>query len=293
MVREINLVITYMAIIDSDTIKSIVKKNFDESSDMYKQFEDKYGLFRFLTLELAEVCRIQQNMIICDIGCGTGTSTLILGKLSGIFGKVIGVDFSEQMLEEAQNQFMNLPDEERKELSEIHFVQCDADTIGSVAGDKVDSVLYNASIFLIPEPENTLKCAYDILKDGGSIGLNYLIGVYSKAAEEESKEPELFLKAKQDGKTFAPYGRRINDVKALANILKNIGFKNISEGRTSKMMGLDELKAFYSIPAQSAALWPKSRYEERMKLLDSLINYLAENNIRNFYQHWGWCTGEK
>ncbi len=282
-----------MAIIDSNTIKNIVKGNFDRSADLYEQYENRYGLFRFLSLELAELCNIQQSMVICDIGCGTGTSTLILGKLSGRNGKVIGVDFSAQMLEAAQNQYNNLSEEDKKEISEIHFVQCEADAIKSIIEGGLDSVIYNASIFLIPNPEITLKCAHDILKIGGNVGMNYLIGVYSKSFSDVDIEQELFYKAKMEDKTFAPYGRRINDIETLANTLKKIGFKNISMGRTSKMMDEKELRAFYSIPAQSAALWPKNSYEERLKLLDVLVEYLKENEITNYYQHWGWCVGEK
>lgn len=282
-----------MAIIDPKLIKGIVKSNFDKSAELYKNFEDKYGLFRFLTLELAEVSNIQPGMTVCDIGCGCGTSTFILGKLIGPSGFVVGVDFSEKMLEIAKEQYNELSKQELLEISKIEFIQCDADDLEDNVNQKLDSILYNACIFLIPEPENTFKSAYDMLRISGTIGFNYLIGVYSKPVDKIRNELDLFSIAKQKGKEFAPYGRRIYDIKTLGHMLNDVGFKNIQHGRISKRMSVDELRGFYSIPAQSAALWPKNVYEERLKLLDDLIEFFLENGIEEYHQHWCWYVAEK
>jgi hypothetical protein len=58
-------------------------------------------------------------------------------------------------------------------------------------------------------------------------------------------------------------------------------------------MSISEVRAFYSIPAQSAALWPKTAYEERLVLLEKLIDHLKESGINSFYQHWEWITAMK
>jgi SAM-dependent methyltransferase len=279
-----------MAIKDPAIVKKIVRTNFDRSADLYEQFEQKHGLFEHLTINLAQLCKIRQGMKVCDVGTGTGTSSFVLQKMVGPEGLVCGVDFSEKMLEIAQTKL------NRTKNANIKFILGDADELEANIRFKVDLVLYNASIFIIPNPSKTLQSAHRILAENGTVGMNYLLGLYdgddSNIQEGEGRNKGLFLLPKQAGKKFAPYGRQVVNVKTLSEILKNVGFRNIKEGIISKKMNLDEMKAFYSIPAQSAALWPKNPYEERLKLLDSLVEYFQEININTYYQHWGWCVGQ-
>ncbi|MFX1251840.1 MAG: class I SAM-dependent methyltransferase [Promethearchaeota archaeon] len=279
-----------MAIKDPAIVKKIVRTNFDRSADLYEQFEQKYGLFKHLTINLAQLCNIRQGMRVCDVGTGTGTSSFVLQEIVGAEGLVYGVDFSEKMLEIAQIKL------NRTKNTNIKFILSDADELEANIRFKVDSVLYNASIFIIPNPSKTLQSAHRILTEDGTVGMNYLLGLYdvddSEIQESKSRNKGLFLLPKQAGKKFAPYGRQIVNVKTLPEILKNVGFRNIKQGIISKKMSLDEMKAFYGIPAQSAALWPKNKYEERLKLLDALVEYFEEININTHYQYWGWCKGQ-
>ena len=249
-----------MSIIDPEAIKKIVKNNFDRSSEQYQVFEEKFGLFRYLTIELAEACNIQLGMTVCDIGCGTGTSSIILAKVLGKNGKVVGIDFSENMLRQAEfiankyreDAIRSSTDNDPQDMAELTFVRCDADRLSETFSQnhqKFDSVLYNACIFLIPEPKNTMADAFELLRPGGCIGFNYLVGIYehpsNDVSENEKFESDLFFNTKTDGKPFAPYGRRINDIESYPNILKEIGFKKVQCGMISKRLAQDELLAFF------------------------------------------------
>jgi ubiquinone/menaquinone biosynthesis C-methylase UbiE len=283
-----------MAKLEPVQIKSIVKGNFDRSVELYQEFEKRYGLFRFLTLELAEEACVNEGMSVLDIGCGTGTSTFILGKLVGESGKVIGLDISEQMLDKAKMELKTKGKTKTDFYQNLEFQNIDADELEQFSNHNLDAILYNACIFLIPEPENTLKSAYDLLNTSGNVGMNYLVGLYSWPEFDVTQEKiDLFRLTKDSGKPFAPYGRQINDVTKLTKILRDIGYKNIRSAGLSKKMSISEVRAFYSIPAQSAALWPKTKYEERLVLLEKLIDYLKEEGIESFYQHWGWITAVK
>ncbi len=282
-----------MTILNPEIIKKIVCENFDRSAELYEQFEQRFGLFEYLTIKLAEVSHIQNGYHVCDIGCGTGTSSFILQNIIGSEGSVLGVDFSEIMLNVAQGKIQN------NEISNLKFLNCDADRLEENIDYPLDSILYNASIFLIPEPKKTLQSAYNILKLGATVGMNYLVSLIgtkdNNIRPDGAEQPgeNLFELAKQEKKPFAPYGRRINDPEKLLEILKEIGFQKLKKGTILKEMSLDEIKIFYSIPAQSAALWPKNRYEDRLKLLDSLLDWAQQNGVNRYYQAWGWCVGEK
>ncbi len=312
-----------MAEKNPDVIKEIVRGNFDRSAEHYEHFEHDYGLFEYLTLKLAVACNIHYGMYVCDIGCGTGSSTFVLEKIVGHEGKVFGIDSSEKMLEMAQRkqaETQKQTNQMTKYNSCIEYIQCDADDIEENVGFKLDSVLYNASIFLIPSPDTTLQCTYRLLKKNGTVGMNYLIGVFDKDLTNNQSHQvrnaktqnqpikrtrnagsllkslpnnDLFKQTKQDGKEFAPYGRQIMDTKDIGKILKKTGFKNIQNGMISRKMAPEEMITFYSIPAQSAALYPKTQYKERREMIKSLIKHIQNRGVDELYQYWGWCVGVK
>ena len=115
-----------MPIQDSQSIKQIVCTNFDNSYVHYETFEQKYGLFEFLTRELTKVCDIQPGMSVLDVGCGTGSSSFVMADFVGEKGKVIGIDFSEKMLKIAIDKL------EDYSKNNIEFNLCDADNIANI-----------------------------------------------------------------------------------------------------------------------------------------------------------------
>ena len=270
---------------DPWVIKNIIRSNFNESVSCYEKFEAKYGLFDFLTRQLAETCGVDNGKTILDIGCGTGTSSMILSEITGKDGRVIGVDLSLEMLNCARRMAGG--------MENIEFFLCDACSMDEAVEGKVDAVLYNASIFLIPEPERALGCAYNVLRDGGVVGMNYLAGVFHGGGISETRGEELFLQAKREKLPFAPYGRKIFDIAQLPAMLERTGFRDVREGTISRVMERDEIRDFYGIPAQSAGLYPRTAYEERLRLLDLLLDHYGERGVMEFDQRWDLCTGIK
>jgi ubiquinone/menaquinone biosynthesis C-methylase UbiE len=264
--------------VDAEKIKEVVCANFDESANKYDQFECNHGLFSLLTERLASETGIGEGMTIYDIGCGTGVSTMKLAELVGKGGRVMGVDFSPEMLKLARA---------KPYPSNIEYVEGDATEL-DVIKDKGDSVLYNASIFLIPDPEKVLRAAYGALRPGGIVGMNWLEGVF-----DANEENDLFRQAKDVSADGAPYGRRIVKTEELAAILEHIGFRKIKQGSYHIEMPIDHLREFFSIPAQSAGLYPRNTYGERLGLLDKLIKYLVGQGHQAVKHKWAWLTAIK
>ena len=270
---------------DPWVIRNIVRSNFDESVSCYGEFEAEHGLFDFLTRQIAEICGVGKGKTILDIGCGTGTSSMILAELAGKEGRVIGVDISPEMLNCARRVAGG--------MENVEFLLCEACSVDKAVDGKVDAVLYNACIFLIPEPGRAIGCAYEMLNQGGVVGMNHLAGVFDGSGNNEAAGEELFLQAKREKLPFAPYGRKIFDTAQLPAMLERTGFRDVREGTITRKMGRDEIRDFYGIPAQSAGLYPRTSYKERLRLLDSLLDHYGERGVMEFDQRWGWCAGAR
>jgi ubiquinone/menaquinone biosynthesis C-methylase UbiE len=267
--------------VDPDVIKKVVCSNFDASVKKYDEFEEHHGLFGKLARELAAFCGIKAGMTVLDVGCGTGSSTKSLADHLGLSSKIIGIDFSEQMLKAARQRVDATPS--------IQYIQCDASVMNQFIDFKADAVLYNASIFLIPDYEKTLRAAYEILMPGGVVGMTYLKGVYGHSRDGG----ELFNMAKKSKLDFAPYGRSITDCDELPAALRETGFQNIMHGDIPISTSRELLFDFYSIPAQSAGLYPRTPYKERIQMLDSLLYHIEKSGVSELSLVWGWCTGMK
>ena len=274
-----------MAVRNPDLIKKIVRGNFDDSVSFYHDFETRYGLFEHLSRELAKRCNIGPNMRVLDVGCGTGASTLALADIVGTRGKVTGVDLSKDMLARAVKASEHVPN--------VDFKVGDAEMLEEAVDHSIDAVLYNASIFLLPRPEISLRSAYEVLGEGGIIGANHISGVYSGDGDKNVSKCNIFEEVKEGEMEFAPYGRPIFDTAQLPRHLAAAGFKNVRSGNTRKNIDRRELEGFYSIPAQSAGLYPRETYGERRKSLGSLFGYYESRGIIRFEQEWKWYSGVK
>ncbi|RTZ93576.1 MAG: hypothetical protein DSY91_01870, partial [Deltaproteobacteria bacterium] len=74
-------------------VKGAVRKNFNQSAQIYRAFEEKHHFFHTLTLELARFMDLKTGSIVLDVGCGNGISCEALREL--IDATVYGIDLSE------------------------------------------------------------------------------------------------------------------------------------------------------------------------------------------------------
>jgi ubiquinone/menaquinone biosynthesis C-methylase UbiE len=237
---------------DPEKIKSVVRKNFDESTQTYDEFEKTHALFRTLTQRLSRFCDIDEKMTVLDVGCGTGASTFYLSEIAH---RVVGMDISEGMLSIAQ---MN-------RMPNTEFFVGDGEKLSEYLHDIFDAILYNASIFLMPSPQKTLEEAKGVMKKGGVCGASYLLGLFSSHTDiiEESRKSGLA----EDGSFVGP--QNIKD--AFRGV-----FGDYEEERVKIPVDMREAREFYSIQAQSASLFPKRPYEERLLLVRNLFSHIRE-----------------
>ena len=102
---------------------------------------------------------LQPGNTVVEIGCGTGLNFLYLQNAVGNNGKIIGVDLTDAMLEQAHNRVME------NNWGNIELVQSDAVEYEFPA--KVNGVISTFALTLVPEFEKVIERAAQARTPGG------------------------------------------------------------------------------------------------------------------------------
>jgi SAM-dependent methyltransferase len=254
-------------------IKEAVRKNFDLSPDPYESFEERHGFFRLLSERLLSRMNLNGSADILDVGCGSGASCAqILEAVPD--SRVWGLDISPAMLEAARSRY---PEGER-----LRFIEGDAANLPAYFDFSFDAIVYSASIFLIPDYEDSLRQAMDRLKDDGRLGLTFMDGLYDV-----------------DGNN-------------LLMVADDVAQEGLSRNRPVKWAAVESffaalfpehtswdedfrpddalLREFYSVPAMSAGLFPGVPFAERVRKVGRLFD-LMPGGERIF--RWRLMVGER
>jgi demethylmenaquinone methyltransferase/2-methoxy-6-polyprenyl-1,4-benzoquinol methylase len=105
-----------------------VKDLFARIAPRYDLINDlqSFGLHRFWKRRVIALARPASGSVVLDLCCGTGDLALALQRCGA---KVVGVDFSEQMLEVARKRKVRRPETHQGPAGsrfDAHFVQADA-----------------------------------------------------------------------------------------------------------------------------------------------------------------------
>jgi ubiquinone/menaquinone biosynthesis C-methylase UbiE len=262
----------------SEAIKKAVKANFDDSAADYDDFENATGLFSFLTRELVFRSGIQMGMNVVDAGCGTGLSTAIVREVVGNGSYITGIDLSPCMLEKA-----------RRRVPGARFIEGDAEKLELLfPANSKDAVLYNACVFLLPDAPASFRGARSILRENGTVAMNFITGTY---LDGKDLFKELFPAWTGGGAFPAP--RFPCDTSRLQEYLEGALFRDINLGFTEKDVGLDGIRQFYSVPAQSASLYPKLPAAERRAAVGRMFDLAAGKGVRSASMRWSWMVARK
>ncbi len=246
-------------------VKNTVKNNFAVSVDKYLQFENKHRFFEKLSIALSDFMDIESHGRFLDIGCGYGISTAVLKNCYS--GDVLGIDISSEMVNYGKSIY---PD--------IELKVSDGEDIAELTQNSTrlyDAVFYNAAIFIFPDPLSSFKSAYNLLKNGGKIGFSHYPSI------NDDKGKDIFDLAFELNNFDKPKKRVISDLETCKAKLLEAGFHNLTETTFSIPIDTDFLIDFFHIPAQSASLFPKNSYQERVEKVTQLFSKLKD------FQHSG------
>jgi len=255
--------------------KSAVERNFDQSAQAYDRFEEKHHLFETLTRRQLELIEPSRPERILDVGCGTGISTLALQKsLSSCSPNIYAIDISEVMLLRARERCRELPG--------VYLIRGDAERLTEYFHEAFDAIFYTASIFLLPRFSDSLRQASRLLVPGGVMSISYYSGLFDDRQEDVVQKVFPDMKYQYGAVPFGELVACLESIKELKTTHVDYHFE----------VSRDFLFDFLSIPAQSAGLFPKLPYLERIPKVRDLCGILAEK-VSPLFMGWKFLISRK
>ncbi|MFV2015514.1 MAG: methyltransferase domain-containing protein [Candidatus Heimdallarchaeota archaeon] len=118
--------------------------------------------------DLIGFAKPQKGETVVDLGSGPGRDVLNFAREVGSTGYVIGIDFSDDMIELAKKHASEA------EITNVEFRKGSIEHM-PVDSESIDLIISNCVINLADNKENVFISSYKILKDGGRIVFSDLV----------------------------------------------------------------------------------------------------------------------
>jgi len=184
----------------------------------YSMFNDDYsdsdGYVADADLSLGcgiptEFADINNGDTVLDLGCGAGNDVFIARRLVGDSGKVIGIDFTEEMLDKANRN------NEKLGFENIDFKFGDIEEL-PIESYSIDVIISNCVLNLVPNKQKAFSEIYRILKSGGHFCVSDIV-----------TKGDLSKELRDSAELYAGCVSGAVDEKDYLNIIKQAGFTNI------------------------------------------------------------------
>ncbi len=146
---------------------SAVRSWYDRLAWIYDPLTDL--AFRYRRRQAIQRLEITEGLTVLDVACGTGLNFAAIAKRLGVTGTLIGVDYSEGMLERARRKIA------RRGWKNVHLVRADAakltlaDLVSATgkADPSIDRAICTLGLSVIPEWESAFRSTFALLRPGG------------------------------------------------------------------------------------------------------------------------------
>lgn len=115
-----------------------------------------------------EFAKIKEGDTVVDLGSGAGNDAFVARSIAGEKGKVIGIDFTDRMVERAK---INA---EKLGYKNVEFRQGDIENM-PLAGNTADVVVSNCVLNLVPNKKQAFAETFRILKKGGHFSVSDIV----------------------------------------------------------------------------------------------------------------------
>lgn len=145
-------------VLTKDQIQELYSRRaelYDAAMWLYPLFGLRLNRYRRLAVD---ALRLRPGDTVIDLGCGTGLNFGPLEKAVGPEGRIIGIDLTKEMLDQAGQRA------EKKHWRNIELVQADLAQVAMPEG--VDGVLSTLALTMVPEYDRIVQQAARALRPG-------------------------------------------------------------------------------------------------------------------------------
>lgn len=160
-----------------------------------------------------EYAMIKQGDTVVDLGSGAGNDCFVARAITGDQGRVIGIDFTDEMIAKAERNASVLG------YNNVQFIKGEIEDI-PLDDETADVVVSNCVMNLVPDKNKAFSETYRILKKGGHFSISDIV-----------TNGELPEGLRESAAMYAGCVAGAIDLDDYLNIVKNAGFNQVSVQR--------------------------------------------------------------